>query len=242
MKVICKSISNAARLLLLISVVIVLCIVVNHTICVEEEASVSRSLDLSVPAWRPLVQNPYQQHYYQNPGPKLISYAHLNPLQKDEIIEAAKINAQTLRKYNELAAQQPITSYSNPYPMFTQTPGPLAKSLSTTSYLNPSMLRQHQPSASNHMHALLPYPGKSASSLYSTKLNFLGKPEMSHQYHHHHNIGFHQNSIHQTIATTPKVAGFTKEQNGRVNFHYHHPSFGLSSIFDTTTKRIPMFG
>lgn len=227
----------------MISVVIVLCIVVKHTICVEE-ASISRSLDLSVPAWRPLVQNPYQKHFYQNAAPKLISYAHLDPLHKDEIIEAAKINAQTLRKYNELAAaQQPITSYSNPYPMFTQTPGPLGKSLSTSAYIQQSMLRQPSMSASNHMHALLPYPGKSASSLYSTKLNFLGKPEISHQYHHHHhNIGFHQNSIHQTIATTPKVAGYTKEQNGRVNFHYHQPSFGLSSIFDSTTKRIPMFG
>lgn len=214
---------------------------VHHSIC--EEESISRSLDLSVPAWRPLVQNPYQHHYYQNAAPKLISYSHLDPTQKDEIIEAAKINAQTLRKYNELA-QQPITSYSNPYPLYTQTPGPLgAKTVSTVEYLNPSLVRQ-QPviAASSLMHALLPYPGKSAA-LYSTKLNFLGKPELSHNHHHHHhNIGIHQNSIHQTIATTPKIAGFTKEQGGRVHFHYHHPSFGLSSIFDTTTKRIPMFG
>lgn len=227
-----------------------LCIAVQHTSC-EEEASISRSLDLSIPAWRPLVQNPYQQHYYQQKtaAPKLISYSHLDPMQKDEIIEAAKINAQTLRKYNELS-QQPITSYSNPYPLYTQTPGPLSKAVSTVAYLNPSLVRQ-QPAvaASNLMHALLPYPGKSAA-LYSTKLNFLGKPELSHhQYHHHsqqhqhhHNIGIHQNSIHQTIATTPKIAGYTKEQGGRVNFHYHHPSFGLSSIFDSTTKRIPMFG
>jgi hypothetical protein len=209
----------------------------------ESDASISRSLDLSIPAWRPLVQNPYQhlhnhhhyqqQQYYQNSAPSaahLISYAHLNPVNKEEIIEAAKLNAQTLRKYNELS-QQPITSYSNPYPYFTQTPGPLAKVVSTTGFLNP---RQQQPlvAASNHIHARLPFPGKSAS-LYSTKLNFLGKPELS--------VSLHQNSIHQTVATTPKIAGFTKEQNGRVNFHYHHPSFGMVPMYDTTTKRIPMF-
>lgn len=213
------------------SVVIVLSIVVKRTICGE---AVSRSLDLSIPAWRPLVKNPHLQHYYQSaaPSPHLISYTHLGAAHKDEIIEAAKINAQTLKKYNDYSAQQPITSYNNPYPIYSQTPGPIA----TTSYH-----RQPVAAASNVMHARLPFPGKS-SALYSTKLNFLGKPELSHHHQHHHHIGVHQNSIHQTIATTPKVAGFTKEQGGRVNFHYHHPSFGLGSIFDTTTKRIPMFG
>lgn len=219
-------------------VVITLSIVVKNTIC--GEASISRSLDLSIPAWRPLVQNPHLQHYYQSaaaPSPHLISYTHLGAAHKEEIIEAAKINAQTLKKFNEFSAQQPITSYNNPYPIYAQTPGPLAaKVVSTTPYL-----RQPVAAASNLMHARLPFPGKS-SNLYSTKLNYLGKPELSHHHHHHHHIGVHQNSIHQTIATTPKVAGFTKEQSGRVNFHYHHPSFGLSSIFDTTTKRIPMFG
>lgn len=219
-----------------LSVVIVLSIVVKGTIC--GEASISRSLDLSIPAWRPLVQNPHLPHYYHSaaaPSSHLITYTHLDAAHKDEIIEAAKINAQTLKKFNDISAQQPITSYSNPYPIYTQTPGPLAaKVVATTSYL-----RQPIAAASNIMHARLPYPGKS-SSLYSTKLNYLGKPELSH--HHYHHIGVHQNSIHQTIATTPKVAGFTKEQSGRVNFHYHHPSFGLGSIFDTTTKRIPMFG
>jgi hypothetical protein len=215
--------------------VIALSIVVKNTIC--GEASISRSLDLSIPAWRPLVQNPHLHQYYQSAAqPSLISYTHLGAAHKDEIIEAAKINAQTLKKFNGISAQQPITSYSNPYPLYTQTPGPLTpKALSTSSYL-----RQPVAAASNVMHARLPFPGKSAT-LYSTKLNYLGKPELSHHHHHHH-IGVHQNSIHQTIATTPKVAGFTKEHSGRVNFHYHHPSFGLSSIFDTTTKRIPMFG
>lgn len=214
---------------MIFSVVIVLSNVVKNTIC--GEASISRSLDLSIPAWRPLVQNPHLQHYYQSAAassPHLISYTHLDAAHKEEIIEAAKINAKTLKKFNEFSVQQPITSYSNPYPIYTQSPA-------TTSYL-----RQPVAAASNVMHARLPFPGKS-SALYSTKLNYLGKPELSHHHHHHH-IGVHQNSIHQTIATTPKVAGFTKEQGGRVNFHYHHPSFGLSSIFDTTTKRIPMFG
>lgn len=214
----------------------------------EEAASISRSLDLSIPAWRPLVQNPYHHHQYfqqQNTASTpahLISYSHLDGTNKDEIIEAAKYNAQALRKYNELS-QQPITSYSNPYPLYTQTPGPLtSKVISTTAFINPNILRQ-QPlvAASNHIHARLPYPGKSAS-LYSTKLNFLGKPDMSHHHHHHHHVALHQNGIHQTIATTPKIAGFTKEHSGRVNFHYHHPSFGMTPIFDSTTKRIPMFG
>jgi hypothetical protein len=212
-----------------------------------EDASISRSLDLSIPAWRPLAPNPYHHQYYhqqqhhhhhqqQPSAAHLISYAQLNPVNKEEIIEAAKINAQTLRKYNELA-HQPITSYSNPYPYFTQTPGPLGKTVSTTAFLNANLVRQQQhqqpyAAASNHIHARLPYPGKSAS-LYSTKLNFLGKPELS--------VALHQNSIHQTVATTPKIAGFTKEQSGRVNFHYHHPSFGMVPMYDTTTKRIPMF-
>lgn len=218
---------------------------VNLSTCSEEAASISRSLDLSIPAWRPLVQNPYQHHHHQyfqqqntaaTPA-HLISYSHLDGTNKEEIIEAAKYNAQTLRKYNELS-QQPITSYSNPYPLYTQTPGPLTKLVSTTAFINPNILRQQSPlvAASSLIHSRLPYPGKSAS-LYSTKLNFLGKPDMSH-----HHIALHQNGIHQTIATTPKIAGYTKEQNGRVNFHYHHPSFGMTPIFDSTTKRIPMFG
>ncbi|KAL7038895.1 hypothetical protein ACKWTF_009732 [Chironomus riparius] len=223
---------------------VVILLLYRNVKCSEEAASISRSLNLSIPAWRPLVQNPYHHHhqfFQQNtastPG-HLISYSHLEGTNKNEIIEAAKYNAQTLRKINELS-QQPITSYSNPYPLYTQTPGPLTKAVSTTAFINPNILRQ-QPlvAASNLMHARLPYPGKSAS-LYSTKLNFLGKPDMSH---HHHHIALHQNGIHQTIATTPKIAGFTKEHSGRVNFHYHHPSFGMTPIFDSTTKRIPMFG
>lgn len=221
------------------------------SVCSEETASISRSLDLSVPAWRPLVQNPYHQYFQQQQQQHntaaavtpahLISYSHLDASNKDEIIEAAKYNAHALRKYSEIShlQQQPITSYSNPYPLYTQTPGPLTKVVSTTAFINPNILRQ-QPlvAASNLMHARLPYPGKSAS-LYSTKLNFLGKPDMSH----HHHIALHQNGIHQAIAaTTPKIAGFTKDHGGRVNFHYHHPSFGISPIFDSTTKRIPMFG
>ncbi|KAG5682256.1 hypothetical protein PVAND_011620 [Polypedilum vanderplanki] len=224
------------------TIFILLCAFIDEHTCDDEiETSISRSLDLSIPAWRPLVQNPYHHQYYhhllQNNVPNaahLISYAHLNPVNKDEIIEAAKYNAQTLKKYNELS-QQPITSYSNPYPYFTQTPGPLVKTISTTTFLNPNLVRQQQQphaAASNLIHARLPYPGKSAT-LYSTKLNYLGKPELS--------VSLHQNSIHQTVATTPKIAGFTKEQNGRVNFHYHHPSFGMVPSYDTTTKRNPIF-
>jgi hypothetical protein len=67
--------------------------------------------------------------------------------------------------------------------------------------------------------------------LYQTKLNFLGK--------HDSNAMYHQNSIHQTIGTTPQLAGYTKE-HGRVNLHYHHPAFALSQV-SSTTKRIPMF-
>lgn len=236
---------------------ILFCTFVDKLICGAEEVSISRSLDLSIPSWRPLVQNPYQHqqhhhhhqphpqqhqhHYYQGNVPlgashhphHLISYAHLDSSNKDEIIEAAKYNAHTLKKYNEIP-QQPITSYSNPYSYFSQTPVPLAKIISTTAFINPNIARQPLAAASNLVHARIPYP-KAAASLYSTKLNFLGKPEMSHVALHH------QNSIHQTIATTPKIAGYT-EQSGRVNFHYHHPSFGMTPIYDTTTKRIPMFG
>jgi hypothetical protein len=214
---------------------------VTNLISCEEASSIKRSLDVvGIPNWRPLVQNPYQNSYYQsNPAAApahLITYAHLDPNNQNELFEAAKLNAQTLKKYTELSHQQPITSYSNPYPLFTQTPGPLAKIVTTTTFVNPAIVRQPiAAAASSLMHARLPYPGKSAP-LYSTKLNYLGKPDFTH-------IGLHQNSIHQTIATTPKVAGFTKEHGGRVNYHYHHPSFaGLNPMYDTTTKRIPMFG
>lgn len=187
------------------------------------EAS-ARSLDLS---WRPLSHSPYQQQFFQNgPPAALISYSHFDAANKEEIVEAAKHNAQLLKKFKEIA-HQPITSYSDPY-MYSQTPGP-----STTVFLNPNLVRNQQQqvaSASSHVLQRLPFPGKSAP-LYQTKLNYLGKPDS--------NAMYHQNSIHQTHGTTPKVAGFTKE-HGRVNLHYHHPSFGVNSI-PTTTKRIPMF-
>jgi hypothetical protein len=190
------------------------------------EAS-ARSLDLS---WRPLSHSPYQQQFFGQPS-ALISYTHFDPAQKDEIVEAAKHNAQLLKKFKEIA-HQPITSYSDPY-VYSQTPGPSTKLITTTAFINPNLVRNQQQqvaAASNLVLQRLPYPGKSAP-LYQTKLNYLGKHDASGVYH--------QNSIHQTPGTTPKVAGFTNEL-GRVNVHYHHPSFQVNPI-SPTTKRIPMF-
>lgn len=189
--------------------------------CSEAQA---RSLDLS---WRPLSHSPYHQQFFQNNhSPALISYSHFDHADKDEIVEAAKHNAQMLKQLKEIA-HQPITSYSDPYQVFSQTP----KYMTTTAFLNPNLVRHHQQTAaSSHVLSRVPFPGKSAS-LYQTKLNFLGKPDANAVYLH--------NSIHQTIPTTPKVAGYTKE-HGRVNLHYHHPSFGMNPI-STTTKRIPVF-
>lgn len=192
------------------------------------EAS-ARSLDLS---WRPLSHSPYHQQFFQNgPPAALISYSHFEAANKDEIVEAAKHNAQLLKKFKEIA-HQPITSYSDPY-SYSHTPGPSTNFISTTAFLNPNLVRHQQQqvaAASSHVLQRLPYPGKSAS-LYQTKLNYLGKQDS--------NAMYHQNSIHQTSGTTPKIAGFTKEL-GRLNFHYHHPSFGMTPI-SSTTKRIPIF-
>lgn len=190
----------------------------------------SRSLELS---WRPLSHSPYKQQFFQNNPPSgLITYSHFDAANKDDIVEAAKHNANVLKKFKEVA-HQPITSYSDPYQLFTQTPAPV-NSLSTTLLLNQNHVKHHQhhqhlPAASNNVLSRMPYPAKQAS-LYQTKLNYLGKPDAS--------AIFHQNSIHHTIGTTAKVAGFTKE-HGRVNFHYHHPSFGVTPM--STTKRNPMF-
>ena len=191
------------------------------------EAS-ARSLDLS---WRPLSHSPYQQQFYPNGHPAaLISYTHFDTAHKDEIVEAAKHNAQLLKKFKEIA-HQPITSYSDPY-AYSHTPGPSTNLITTSAFLNSNLVRNHQQHAaapSNLVLQRLPYPGKSAP-LYQTKLNFLGK--------HDANAAHHQNSIHQTPGTTPKLAGFTKE-HGRVNFHYHHPSF-VGNQISPTTKRIPI--
>jgi hypothetical protein len=198
----------------------------------SSEPAEARALDLS---WRPLSHSPYHQQYVQGgPPAALISYSHFDHAHKDEIVEVAKHNAALLKKFKE-HAHQPITSYSDPYQMFSQTPGPSSKFVSTTAFVNPNLVRHPQQhasaaSASTHVLARLPYPGKSGQ-LYQTKLNYLGKPEGSGIYH--------QNNIHQTLATTPKVAGFTKE-HGRVSVHYHHPSYGMNPI-STTTKRNPMF-
>lgn len=200
--------------------------------CTEASA---RALDL---AWRPLSHSPYQQQFFHSNSPSgLISYAHFDKANKEEIVEVAKHNAQMLQKFKEIA-HQPITSYSDPYQYFSQTPEPSTRYASATTFFNPNTnLARHQQqqqtigSASSHMLTRVPYPGKSAP-LYQTKLNYLGKQDA--------NTIFHQNSIHQTLPTTPKVAGFTKE-HGRVSFHYHHPSFGINPI-STTTKRIPIFG
>lgn len=213
-----------------ISVAVLLSIIAKLSSCGE---IASRSLDLS---WRPLSHSPYQQQFFQNnPSGALITYSHFDAANKDDIVEAAKHNAQVLKKYKEAGAHQPITSYSDPYQLYPQTPGPLPKVASTT-LLNTNLVKHHQhpqsillPAASNNVHSRIPFSGKSAS-LYQTKLNFLGKPDSS--------SAFHQNSIHQTHGTTPKVAGFTKE-HGRVSFHYHHPSFGVTPM--STTKRNPMY-
>ena len=201
----------------------------------SSESSISRSLDIS---WRPLSHSPYQQQYFQNNNPALISYANFESAKKEEIVEAAKHNAHLLKKFKDVG-HAPITSYIDPYQLYSQTPGPASKFISTTAFLNPNLVKQqqhqqhhhqHAAAASNHVLSRTPYPGKSAP-LYQTKLSFLGKPDANQLYH--------QNSIHHTLATTPKVAGFTKEQ-GRFNLHYHHPSFGMAPI-STTTKRIPIF-
>jgi hypothetical protein len=208
----------------LISVSLLLCSVIKLSSCTE--ASV-RALDLS---WRPLAHSPYQQQFFQNNAPSaLISYAHFDAANKNEIVEAAKHNAQLLKNFKE-SIHQPITSYSDPYQLYSQTPGP--KFVSTTAFLNPHLVKHQQQqksavAASNNVLSRLPYPENSAT-LYQTKLNFLGKQDA--------NAFFHQNIVHQTMATTPKVAGFTK-QHGKVNFHYHHPSFGMNP----TTKRAPTF-
>ena len=209
-----------------ISVVILLSIIAKLSSCSEIAA---RSLDLS---WRPLSHSPYQQQFFQNgPTGALITYSHFDTANKNDIVEAAKHNAQVLKKFKE-AAHQPITSYSDPYQLYSQTPGPGSKA---TTIFNQNPAKHHQqqqllvPAASNHAFSRVPFPGK-AASLYQTKLNYLGKQDG--------NAMFHQNSIHQTIGTTPNIAGFTKE-HGRVNLHYHHPSFAVTPM--STTKRNPMF-
>lgn len=203
-------------------------VIVKLSSCNENSA---RSLDLS---WRPLSHSPYQQQFFQGSPPGLISYAHLDTANKDEIVQVAKHNAQLLKKFKDIA-HQPITSYIDPYQLYSQTPGPGTKFVSTTAYLNPNLARQPQhqsleAAASSHIMARVPYPSKSVP-LYQTKLNYLGKQDM--------NAMYHQNSIHQPITTTPKIAGYTKE-HGRLNYHYHHPSFGMIPL-STTTKRIPVF-
>lgn len=210
-----------------IPVVILLSIIAKLSSCNEVEA---RSLDLS---WRPLSHSPYQQQFFQNsPAGALITYSHFDAANKDDIVEAAKHNAHVLKKFKE-AAHQPITSYSDPYQLYSQTPGPFNKAVTTT-LLNQNLVNHQQqrmvPAASSHVLSRIPHPGKSAS-LYQTKLNYLGKPDAAF---------FHQNSIHQTIGTTPKVAGFTKE-HGRVNLHYHHPSLSFGVTPMSTTKRNPMY-
>lgn len=206
---------------------ILLNIIVKLSTCSEASA---RSLDV----WRPLSHSPYQQkQFYQNsqqPG-ALISYAHFDKANKEDIVEAAKHNAEMLKKYKEIS-HQPITSYSDPYQLYSQTLGPTSKYASTVGYSNSNLMRhQHQvAAASSHILSRIPYPGKSAS-LYQTKLNYLGKPDS--------NSFYHQNSVHQTDATTPKVAGYTTDGRDKI-FHYHHPSFGMTPI-SSTTKRIPTY-
>ncbi|CRK98837.1 CLUMA_CG011967, isoform A [Clunio marinus] len=186
----------------------------------------SRSLDLS---WRPLSHNPYHKQLFQTPPAALISYSHFDKANKDEIVEAAKHNAQLLKKLKEIN-HQPITSYSDPYQMYTNTEASTRFPSTTQLFTTKPLKHQHQSAASAHVLSRIPFPGKSVS-LYQTKLNYLGKPDS--------NAVYHQNSIHQTIPTTPKIAGYTKE-HGRVNFHFHHPSYAMTQI-STTTKRVPIF-
>lgn len=209
---------------------ILLSVIAKLSSCNEASA---RSLDLS---WRPLSHSPYQQQYFHSSSPAaLISYAHFDKAKKEDIVEVAKHNAQMLKKFKEMG-NPPITSYSDLYQYFSQTPGPSSKFVSTTAFLNSNLVRQQQQqqaiaAASSHVLSRVPFPAKNVP-LYQTKLNFLGKPDASALYH--------QNSIHQTIPTAAKVAGYTNE-HGRVNLHYHHPSFGMVNSVQSTTKRNPIF-
>lgn len=199
-------------------VVLLLAVCVEISTCDEAR---TRALDMLVPSWRPLPQNLYQQFHHGNSPAHLISFSNFNAANKAEVVEVAKHNAHMLKHYKD-----PITSYNNPFPLHSQTPGPL-----TTAFLNPHLVRQQQAiAASTMVQSLLQYPGKSAP-LYQTKLTFLGKPEIT--------SNLHYNNIHQTYGTTPKIAGYTKENSGKVHLHYHHPSYGMTPI-SSTTKRIPL--
>lgn len=133
---------------------------------------------------------------------------------------------------------QPITSYSNPFQLYSQTPGPISKIMSTTSVYSPQqayikqkhsqqLKQQLSSSASNIVQSHQPYPGKLGVQ-YQTKLSFQNK--------HEFNPSHHQNTINQ-ISTTPKISGFTKE-NGKVHVHYHGHHLPQ---FLSTTKKIPVY-
>ena len=189
--------------------------------------------------WRPLIPNTYKQQYNGPTHSKLISFQHYDSANKAEIVQMAQHNAHILQKYKEIGHHVPITSYSNPFQIYTQSPPGLTNKMFSTSglYTPQQNFIQQQNLHSNQYHPAVSssniiqthqqYPVK---PLYHTKLTFLGKPEM--------NAIFQQNSIHQTIPTTPKIAGYTKE-NGKIHIHYHHPQFGITSI--ATTKRNPIF-
>lgn len=115
--------------------------------------------------------------------------------------------------------------------MYSQTlaPAKLAVAASTNyahAYRNHAMAV----AASQQMLAKMPLTGK-FPPLYQTKLNYLGKKDSAV-------ASLSPNSIHHSLNSTPKIAGFTKAL-GRVHLHYHHPSFGMVPI-STTTKRNPI--
>lgn len=184
----------------------------------------ARALDLS---WRPLYHSPHQQQLLKaySPSTSFVSY-NLDSSHKDEIREAAKHNAHLIKKLKELA-NQPITSYSDPY-FYSQTPGPIKKSTPNAAFYMPNLatITNLLPSASSTVISRHPYPGK-GMSLYQTKISFVGKPD--HHHHHHHNHNNH-NNIHQIVSTTPKI------EYARVSPHSYH----LTPIV-STTKKIPIF-
>lgn len=193
--------------------------------CVElstANGATARALDLS---WRPLYHSPHQQQllksYSQPSATSFVSYSNFDSQHKDEIREAAKHNAHLIKKLKELA-NQPITSYSDPY-FYSQTPGPIKKSTPNAAFYMPNLatITNLLPSASSTVISRHPFPGK-GMSLYQTKISFVGKPE----HHHHHN----HNNIHQIVSTTPKI------EYARVSPHSYH----LTPIV-STTKKIPMF-
>lgn len=198
-------------------------VAIKSSVCDE---ALAKAFEFSVP-WRPLIPNTYKQQYNGPSHSKLISFQQYDAANKAEIVQMAQHNAHILQKYKEIGHHVPITSYSNPFQLYTQSPGLTNKMFTTSGLYSPQQGFIQQQNIHPNQQSHQQYPVK---PLYHTKLTFLGKPEL--------NSIFQQNSIHQTVPTTPKIAGYTKE-NGKIHIHYHHPQFGMTPI--TTTKRNPVF-